>query len=499
MSRPGSQPSPLSGAIGAAALLLALLSLAGCISRYQPPNLAGLYDRAAQHHGPDRNPVVVIPGLTGSTLVDHDSGRVVWGAFTGNFARPRNPADARLLALPMAAGEPLESLRDRVEAVGVLDRVRVRVLGIPVRIRAYVQLLAALGAGGYQDQSLGLSGAVDYGSDHYTCFQFPYDWRRDAAENARALGRFLAEKREFVRRETLKRFGVDPGPVRFDVVTHSMGGIVLRYFLRYGGAEPPADGAAGEVPWAGADWVDRAVLVAPPDGGSLDSLVDLVEGYDPGPFVPTYPPAVLGTFPSLYQVLPRARRTEIVEGGPPERRVEDLFDPALWERMGWGLASPGQESVLRELLPDEPDPAARRRIALDHLAKSLERARRITSALDRQAPPPPDHLKLYLVAGDAVPTAAAARIDAGTGRIEVTARAPGDGTVLRTSALLDERVGAEWQPYLRSPIPWSDVLFLFRDHLDLTRDPVFTDNLLFWLLERTPPTAQKGRLTPPVS
>lgn len=465
-----------------AALGMGLLA-AGCVAGYHPPEMARLYDRAAQHHGPDRNPVVVIPGMTGSTLVDDESGRIVWGAFTGDYARPGDPVDARLLALPMRPGVPLAELRDGVRADGVLDRVRVRVLGIPVRVRAYVQLLVALGAGGYQDETLGLSGAVDYGSDHYTCFQFPYDWRRDVAENARRLGEFLEKKGAFVREETRRRFGVDPGPVRFDVVAHSMGGLVLRYYLRYGGAEPPPEGTPPRVTWAGAKAVERAVLVGPPNAGSLDALLDLVHGHDPGPFLPTYPPAVVGTFPALYQALPRARHGHLVEAGDPERPVADLFDPALWERMGWGLASPEQAPVLAQLLPEVSGPAERRAIALDHLAKSLARARRITEALDREAPPPPAHLELYLVAGDAVPTAAVARVDPRTGRLQVIARAPGDGTVLRASALLDERSGSSWHPYVRSPIPWSDVLFLFTSHLGLTRDPVFTDNLLFWLLE----------------
>jgi hypothetical protein len=483
-------------------LVLPVALAAGCVVSYHPPDLGGLYDRAAQHHGPERNPVVLIPGVTGSTLVDGASGRIVWGAFIGDYARPGDPADARLLALPMRPGASLDELRDEVRPDGVLDRVRVRVLGIPVHVRAYVQLLAALGAGGYRDETLGLSGAVDYGTDHYTCFQFPYDWRRDVAENARRLGEFLEEKRAYVRAESRRRLGVDPGPVRFDVVAHSMGGLVLRYYLRYGGAEPPPAGAPPPVTWAGAESVERALLVGPPNAGSLDALLDLVRGHDPGPFVPTYPPAIVGTFPSLYQALPRARHGVLVEAGNPERPVEDLFDPALWERMGWGLASPAEEGFLRELLPEVSEPAERRRIALDHLAKSLARARRITEALDRAAPPPPAHLELYLVAGDAIPTAAAARVDPRTGALEVIARAPGDGTVLRASALLDERSSLSWQPYVSSPIPWSDILFLFTGHLGLTRDPVFTDNLLFWLLEdargpaarRTGPPAQRGRL-----
>jgi len=129
-----------------AALWLGLLA-AGCVAGYHAPAMGGLYDRAAQHHGPVRNPVVVIPGMSGSTLVDDASGRVVWGTFVGDYARPGIPADARLLALPILPGASLDELRDGVRADGVLDRVRVRVLGIPVRVRAYVQLLAALGAG----------------------------------------------------------------------------------------------------------------------------------------------------------------------------------------------------------------------------------------------------------------------------------------------------------------------------------------------------------------
>jgi hypothetical protein len=36
---------------------------------------------------------------------------------------------------------------------------------------------------------------------------------------------------------------------------------------------------------------------------------------------------------------------------------------------------------------------------------------------------------------------------------------------------------------LVSPIDWSRVLFLFTRHLQLTRDPAFSDNMLYFLLE----------------
>ena len=62
--------------------------------------------------------------------------------------------------------------------------------------------------------------------------------------------------------------------------------------------------------------------------------------------------------------------------------------------------------------------------------------------------------------------------------------APGDGTVLRSSVLMDENIGTGRVGRLNSPIGWTGVHFLFRDHLGLTKDPGFSDNLLYFLFER---------------
>ena len=36
---------------------------------------------------------------------------------------------------------------------------------------------------------------------------------------------------------------------------------------------------------------------------------------------------------------------------------------------------------------------------------------------------------------------------------------------------------------LDSPVDWTQITFLYTDHLGLTRDPAFTDNVLYLLLE----------------
>ena len=59
--------------------------------------------------------------------------------------------------------------------------------------------------------------------------------------------------------------------------------------------------------------------------------------------------------------------------------------------------------------------------------------------------------------------------------------APSDGAVLLRSARMDERVGGSWSPNLRSPIDWIHVTFLFPEHLGMTKDPAFSDNVLYLL------------------
>ena len=466
--------------MNARAAACALALACGCaVGPYPLPDLGGLYDRAAQFDDSARNPVIVIPGILGSKLRDRESGRLVWGAFEGAYANPKTADGARLVALPMKPGESLSALRDGVEPEGVLDTIRVRLFGLPLEQSAYVYILRSLGVGGYRDQSLGRGGTVRYADDHFTCFQFPYDWRRDNAENARHLQEFIAEQRAYVARELERRYGIVGREVKFDIVAHSMGGLLLRYYLMYGAAELPEDGSLPLVTWAGARDVDNAVIVATPNAGSAEAVRNLVEGATFSWVLPRYHSAILGTMPALYELLPRTRHATVVDG----ERAIDLFDAAEWERRGWGLASPQADEVLESLLP-ETTPEERRRIARDHLAKSLARAKQFHSALDRPVTPP-DGLALHLYAGDAEQTAAVLGVDS-EGRLDARSVAPGDGTVLRSSALLDERVGRDWTPRLVTPVPWTTVTFVYGDHLALTSDPAFTDNVLYRLLEAPP-------------
>jgi hypothetical protein len=290
---------------------------------------------------------------------------------------------------------------------------------------------------------------------------------------------FMRDRRAYVQAEYARRYGMRDHPVKFDVVAHSMGGLVARYAMLFGDADLPTDGALPRPSFAGAEYMARLIQIGTPNGGSLDALRVLVEGRDFGqPIVPRYSQAILGTFASVYQLLPRAAGRPVLEG----TAALDLHDPAIWQRLGWGLAGQGLDADLATLMPDVPSAEERRRLALALQARLLHRARAFAAAMEQPATLPPG-TELMLVAGDSMPTLLRATV-AGDGRLTPLASGPGDGVVLRDSVLLDMRQGQNPRPPgVMSPMGFQRALFLPREHLEITRDATFRNNILFWLLE----------------
>ena len=471
-------------------LLTATIFLTACSStpKQSTENLKRIYDKSAQYHLPDRNPVIVIPGILGSRLVDEETGVTVWGAFRKNYANPKTAEGARLISLPLTADLDYEHnhhIKTSVRPDGVLENLQLDLAGIPISIQAYAGILTSLGAGGYRDESLGLE-AIDYGTDHFTCFQFDYDWRQDIPENAARLKAFIDEKRKDVQEKYAEYYGIENAEVKFDIVGHSMGAILSRYFARYGATDLDAI-PTGAVPWRGSEDVERLILVAPPNAGSLEALDQLVNGFNTGrPVLPFYHEALIGSFPSVYQLLPRGRHGALVWNDDTDTPVQDLLDPALWQELKWGLSGENEkmDEVLKQLLPDEISVLARREIARKYQAKALNRARLFQAAMDRPAHAP-DGLEMFLVAGDNRETPEVASVDKASGEFSILEYGLGDETVTRGSALLDERMDQNqaWHPRLVSPIHWSSTMFIPGKHRTITGGSIFTDNVLYWLLE----------------
>ncbi|HEX8877072.1 MAG TPA: hypothetical protein VF777_10015 [Phycisphaerales bacterium] len=478
-------------------MLLLLSAFTGCASHPEAKaDIAAIYNRSAQTIGADRNPVIVIPGILGSTLVEEPTGRVVWGAFVHGAVDTDFPEGARVFSLTMQPGVPLSKLTDDVKPDGVLETLEADV-GV-VRIAAlepYKGIIRSLEAGRYVDRDIlaakmrragdggregrgggGGDSGVDYAGLHTTCYQFDYDWRRDISENAARLDELIEHVSEFASRQRH-----DGTRAKVDIVAHSMGGLVALYYLKYGKDPLPDDDSVPRVTWAGAANVEQVIIVGTPSAGSVLSLKQLIDGVNYSSLTPTYAPAILGTMPSIYQLMTRSRHGTVVDAATGEP-VGDLFDVETWKRYGWGLASPKPDRTLAWMLPGVDDDQ-RRAIAIDHLEKCLRKARQLHQALDAPATTPKG-LEMHLIAGDAVKTPAVLEANAATGRVRVRETAPGDGTVTRASALMDERLDGRWSPRLRSPLRWTSVRFLPEDHLGLTDNTPFTDDVLYLLLEK---------------
>jgi hypothetical protein len=389
--------------------------------------------------------VVFVPGLLGSQLLRPD-GSVAWL----NLGNTLGHHD---LSLPRRL--PFAESRDELVPGFLIgtDSALPRAFGFT----EYADLLDLLDAAGYEPGTgAGLRYAV-----------YTYDWRRDLVEAARGLA---------LRLEGLAREMGEP-LARFHLVGHSMGGLVVRYYLRYGGAEPAPD---AKVSWAGARRVASLVLTATPSAGSIPSLRAIIGGERVGLSYTTLAASVVGRMPSIYQLLPPSGARPLVDArGRP--LADDLHDAHTWERFGWGPFAPG----------------ARDRSAAERgfLKAALERARAFHAALARR-PEEPCPVPVHAIGGDCLPTLARAvagegppgslpRFEAATKREQELLFEPGDGRVTRAS-FLSTHLAADDDPEAHGIPELSGAFFGASDHHGLYSDPASQSLLLRLLLREAP-------------
>jgi hypothetical protein len=434
------------------------------------------------YQGVFRNPVIIVHGFLGANLVDSKTDQNVWGEFTGMDGFSISNERMRQLAVPMLKGVPLSGLVDNTVPAGMLDKVTVKILGVELTQNAYINLIDVLKTGGYQPEGQPLLP----GRNFNTLFQFAYDWRRDLVWNAKKFHQFIEEKRKYIKKQYKVMYGIPDYDVHFDVIGHSMGGLLTRYYLRYGTADLPSEGKFAKLTWAGSKYIERLIILGTPNAGYLDTLIEMINGRD----IPPFPPALLGTWVTYYEMMPVLSRHSVVMKGT--KKPIDIFDIETWKKYNWGLADPSQVENLKILLPDVKDDNERREIALDHLGKCLNRAKLFTEVMAQPANPP-DGVKLYLVLGNAFKTTRRAEVDPATGKLTVTEYAPGDGKVTVASALFDRRAGGEWTPFFTSPIDWDSIIQLRAAHMGITTAYPFKDNILF-LLNAVPTERQKKEM-----
>ncbi|MCB1552159.1 MAG: hypothetical protein KDJ14_00015 [Xanthomonadales bacterium] len=440
---------------------LVVLMLAACAGRMDRPDLERLY-AAARGAQP---PVVLVHGVLGSKL---RRGNVeLWPGGLTRLAF----SDYRDLALQIDPAT-LQPIDDGSAPFALFDRA--------AGTDFYGAIVRTLeDAGGYRACTPGQPPTADR-----CLYVFLYDWRQDNVVSAGALDTLI---------EQIRHDHHDPD-LRVDVVAHSNGGLVTRYYARYGTVDL-LDGNSFAVTHAGAAKLRRVVLLGTPNFGSLESLKGLIEGVRIG--FRRLPPEVLLSMPSAYQLLPHALNTWIISArGEPLQR--DLFDATLWRRFQWGVYAPEVRARIAASAGDAEAGAMRLADFERYVEKQLERARRFTWALSVEEPPggvhpvvlggdchlTPARLLVEEVDGESVLrlwpdeiAAPVAGVDYDTLMLE-----PGDGTVTKASLLAREALDPHVPRHPWSSFGYDYVVFLCERHDQLTGNAEFQDNLLHALL-----------------
>ena len=331
---------------------------------------AGLFIATAVSAQSGKPPIIVIPGLTGSELVNRSTGEKVW------FKLQRSKVDD--VRLPISAN--LARNRDNLIPGDIIRSVQFAKFLPETEI--YERLIDSLQKpGGYREAKWNTATRAD-ATD--TFFVFPYDWRRDNVENARLLIRRIEALKAKIGRPNL----------RFNVVGHSMGGLIARYAAMYGNADLRP--GTPTPTWAGARHFDKIFLVGTPNEGSLLSLDALLNGvsYVGGgvklPWVQDLDRFDIFTIPSIFQLLPFDGSFNVYDEDLKPLKV-DAYDPAAWDEYDW---SPWEdERFAKKFTPAE------QRNARAYFAAALRRAKQFQAALNantREKLP----VSFYLMGGD---------------------------------------------------------------------------------------------------
>ncbi len=389
-------------------------------------------------------PVIFVPGIFGTVLQESDSGRVIWGKVSEGLIRE--------LDLPIDSTKMSEN-KDQVEPVKTIEKFSWIGGLITKNIYEKAQRVAVNAAG------------YTIGKD---AFSLTYDWRRDLVEGAKRLGDLIDE----IKRKT------GSSDLKFDIICHSAGGLIARYYAKYGTEDVLEGETIPEPTYAGAKNINKIIMLGTPNRGSLESFRDIHEGLLISGIGYTTK-ETLFTMPSGYELMPFDGEAAFIDAKGNDLNVS-LYDPVNWETYGWSVFSP--DAAFSEEM------RSRQR---KFLAAVLKRARAFQKALWNGDPDEERMQVTYILLGsDANPTLdkALLRKTGSSWKVQFNphddtindkALAQGDGTVTRKSLL-----GTHMEKGAKEELVSVYEIFFAQDHIDMPNDPTYLDNVLHSLLDK---------------
>ena len=304
--------------------------------------------------GAERRPVVFVPGVLGSMLCRGDT--IVWGTVDvlGQFP-----------SLDLATSGD-------VKPCGLIREISL--LGV-YRQTVYGPFIDRLEAAGYEQRR--------------TLFVFDYDWRLSIFDNAKRLAAFVDDN--------------IPAGRRFDIVAHSMGGLIARtYAAQEGGAARIDRFVSAGSPWLGSvqvfDLLRNGWGLATPMMGGVEGIRRTIL-----------------SFPSMLEMMPQY---DGCCSDPADPTRFDTASPAAWLALNW----PG--------------------IDLDHLPDLADSSRRQLRLHGIFEQPLPSGIEEALVIGvdQRTPQRYELAIGEGEAALNLVTSWDGDSVVMRDSAQLKNRI-----------------------------------------------------------
>ncbi len=455
-----------------AVIVLLLVFVAGIFANKKvfKPDLHRLYMESMMVE--DQPPVIFIHGVLGSKLKDVETEEDLWPGAVSRLLLHDYP-DIAYNINP----ETLTPLPSKAVAYEISDGAAGKDF--------YGKIVRTLSdTGGYNLSKVGEK--VNPKQKNY--YVFHYDWRQDNVISAGQLADFI---------EQIRLDYNDPS-LKVDIVAHSMGGLITRYYMRYGKQDVVNDNDFDQkLNMYGAERVRRVILLGTPNLGSVKTLNKFIQGVDIG--INQIGTETLASMPSLYQLFPHPLVDWIVKSdGTPLKR--DLFDVDIWRSFQWSIFEPKVRQRILDSFEDKEEGKQHLLLMEQYFEKNLERARRFVWSLS--IPVPDDAPKLIIFGGGCTLTSARIIVEEVDGESmvrmlpkEITQPVddvdydalllePGDGSVTKASLLgrntLDPSV--KRHKYINVPIKQS--FFLCESHNSLTGNLNFQDNLLNTLLTR---------------
>jgi len=475
-------------------LLISISLLTACAPRRQP-DLNRIFLASRQTKG--KSPIIIIPGILGSQLINKRTGERVWPR--GSRSKDDD------LELPVSPN--IKENSDDLIATDILYTAKVALL-LP-EIEVYHELLMVLeNNAGYKRASID-NPPPD--GDRDTYYVFYYDWRRDNVETAQLLGQKIRAIKERLGRPGLK----------FSIVAHSMGGLIARYYAMYG-ARDVLDEPAPVADWSGARDINKLIMVGTPNEGSMEALKTLVEGYsitggDRRRFAiaKKLEADTAFTLPSVYQLLPNSNIAQFYDDNLRPLAL-DLYDVSTWRDNRWTIFNKNYQQKIAKRMRKQHGEDWERHYddffagRASFLKAALARAQQFHRALSNPSAQQPIDARLFIFGGDCEPTLRAPIISRDQTGVRTYFRSksvpvkdgkltrkafqeamfePGDGRVTRRSLLA-------WRPgenrgdrLFPSSLGLSYAVFGCEIHGDLPNNPTFQNNVLTLLVNDARPSS----------